>query len=63
MNLTDNELLKRAVLNARSRSSRGFTPRWVCVMECFSLGSTFSIELCERFELDPDEKVRVRKSS
>ncbi len=54
----DDELLRRAVKNARSRTSAGYQTRWSCVAECFLVGSTYAAELCRRFGLDPDEKVR-----
>jgi hypothetical protein len=52
---TDEELLRRAVTNARA--GRQFY-RWEGVMEVFALGSTYAADLCRRFGLDPDEKVR-----
>jgi hypothetical protein len=58
--LTDAKLLERAVRNARDPASRGYRPRWVCVMAAFGLGSTFAAELCRRFDLDPGEQVRAR---
>ena len=56
--ISDDELLRRAVWNARG-SRIGY--RWVAVMEMFALGSTFSSQLCLRFGLEPDEIVRGRK--
>ena len=57
--IKDSELLERAVRNCRDRQSpkRVKHPRWVAVMDTFALGSTYSIELCRRFGLDPYEKV------
>lgn len=55
--IPDAELLRRAVRSARARD-RGFSPRWVAVSETFALGSTYSQQLCRRFDLDPDEKVK-----
>lgn len=59
--IPDDVLLRRAVHNARSRDYRkGHKhPRWVGVASIFSLGSTYSMELCQRFDLDPDEPVKV----
>lgn len=56
--ISDAELLSRAVQNARPRKGRGYQPRWVGVSDAFVLGSTYSHQLCRRFGLDPDEKVR-----
>lgn len=56
--IPDAELLRRAVVQARAHRSRGYQPRWVAVMDCFQLGSTYAWQLCERFGLNPDEKVR-----
>ncbi len=58
--VADDELLARAVRNARDRRSRKGAqhPRWVAVMDSFALGSTYSRALCRRFFLDPDELVR-----
>lgn len=55
--IPDEELLRRAVWNVRART-RGYNPRWVAVMEAFVLGSTYSMQLCRRFGIDPDEKVK-----
>ena len=54
--IPDEELLRRAVSGARR--GRGWSPRWSCVMEAFCLGSTYAAQLCRRFGLDPDERVR-----
>lgn len=56
--ISDDELLGRAVRNARPESRRRRSPRWVAVMDSFSLGSTFAHQLCIRFNLDPDEMVK-----
>ena len=55
--ISDEVLLERAVKTARAKG-RGYQPRWVAVMDRFMLGSTYSMQLCRRFGLDPDEKVR-----
>lgn len=55
--IPDEELLKRAVSSCRPR--RRSALRWVAVSEAFCLGSTFSSQLCRRFGLDPDEKVKA----
>lgn len=56
---SDEELLRRAVKNARSFHAKNGArhPRWVGVMAQFTLGSTSSRALCLRFGLDPDEEV------
>jgi hypothetical protein len=56
--ISDAELLRRAVRNARSPYTAGSHWRWVAIKDLFLLGSTFSRELCQRFGLDPDELVR-----
>jgi hypothetical protein len=57
--IPDTELLRRAVLGARSGhyNKRVKHSRWVAVMDQFSLGSSYAHELCRRFGLDPDEFV------
>lgn len=56
--IPDAELLRRAVCSARAHRGRGYHPRWTAVMDAFCLGSTFAHQLCRRYDLDPDEKVR-----
>lgn len=56
--ISDAELLERAVLYARARRGRGAHSRWTCIADTFALGSTYSRDLCRRFGLDPDEKVK-----
>ena len=58
--ISDEELLNRAVRNARSRDCRKGErhPRWVAVVDAFALGSSFASQLCRRFGLDPDEMVK-----
>lgn len=55
---SDLDLLRWAVTIAKPRTSRGWQPRWVAVMDTFGLGRTYACGLCERFGLDPSEKVR-----
>lgn len=57
--ITDNELLWRAVGHCRDRRVRKGVkhPRWTAVMDMFALGKTYSRQLCRRFGLDPDEMV------
>lgn len=55
--LTDRELLRRAVTNARSHHRRGRHQRWVAVMEIFGVVHPQAVELCKLFKLDPEEQV------
>lgn len=58
--ISDEELLRRAVAHARDGLSRKGEkhPRWVAVMDSFALGSTYAHILCKRFGFDPDEMVK-----
>lgn len=57
--IPDAELLGRAVRSGiRSRKEGSGVPRWERVSRLFALGSTFSQQLCRRYGLDPDERVR-----
>jgi hypothetical protein len=56
--ITDEELLRRAMRTCRPAGARIRAPRWVAVMDTFLLGSTYSHQLCRRFGVDPDELVR-----
>jgi len=53
--IADEDLLRRAMMNIRPRRR---TVRWVTVMETFGLGSTYAKQLCERFDYDPEEKLK-----
>lgn len=55
--IPDAKLLERAVYGARGRTGR-INPRWHGIADTFALGSTYSRQLCRRYGLDPDEKVR-----
>lgn len=57
--IPDAALLKRAVRGARSSQyhKRVKHPRWVAVMDTFSIGSTYAHQLCRRFGFNPDELV------
>lgn len=56
---SDDVLLFRAATNARPvRDVRNGVPRWKAIMDTFQLGSTYAHVICQRFRLDPDEKVR-----
>jgi|ERR1043166_7082799 hypothetical protein len=58
--IPDEELLRRAVKSALSTYTRKgqYHERWIGVMHAFQLGSTYARELCRRFAIDPDERVR-----
>lgn len=56
--ISDEELLRRAVRSCRRGRGRWKVPLWSVVSDTFALGSTFSFELCRRFELDPEEAVK-----
>lgn len=53
--IPDEKLVERAVRNARPRKGR--IPRWAAVADAFGLGSTYSIQLCRRFGIDPDQLI------
>jgi hypothetical protein len=55
--ITARELVLRALRNVRPRRAWQKLPRWAAVSDSFGLGSTYSIELCRNFDLDPDEKI------
>ena len=58
--IPDDQLLRRAVAGARSTEYRKgqLHARWIAVADVFSLGSTYSHQLCRRFGLNPDEMVK-----
>ena len=60
MNLTDHELLERAVRGVRDPTAPDGVdhPRWVAVNRTFGLGMSSSAKLCRRFGLDPEEPVQ-----
>lgn len=56
--IPDAQLVERAVRNCRRQTMHGRKElRWGRVSERFALGSTYSIQLCRRFNLDPHEYV------
>lgn len=56
---SDDVLLFRAVSSGKPvKDDRTGIPRWRHVAITFSLGSTYANALCERFRLDPEQKVR-----
>jgi hypothetical protein len=58
--IKDDELLRRAVRECRRGRGRARIMLWSKISDRFALGSTYSIELCRRFDLDPDEMVKDR---
>lgn len=56
MPITDADLVKRAMMNLRNHEYDS-RPRWALVKDVFGVGSTRAEDLCERFGLDPDEKI------
>jgi hypothetical protein len=58
--ITDGELLRRAVRECRRGRGRAKIPLWSKIKDRFALGSGYSMELCRRFDLDPDEMVNER---
>jgi len=55
--ISDAELIGRAVRNCRPRRKSGKSPKWQAVSETFALGSLYSVQLCRRFGVDPDKQV------
>jgi hypothetical protein len=56
--IADDELLRRAVAAQQRGSGRGKVPLWAKVSATFSLGSTYSAQLCRRFGFDPNKQVK-----
>ncbi len=54
---SDEELVRRAVVNARRPDRAGGVLRWEAVKNSFGCGSTVAVELCWRFNLNPNEEV------
>ncbi len=50
------DLVRRALRNVRPRRYPK-CPRWAAVSDAFGLGSTYSIELCRNFDLNPHEEI------
>lgn len=57
--IPDNELLGRVLryLEKRGRS-RIKVPLWSIIGDHFALGSGYSIQLCRKYGLDPDQIVK-----
>ena len=58
--ISDTELLERALRECRRVRSRAKIVLWAKVSTRFALGSTYAGQLCRRFGLDPDEMVKDR---
>lgn len=52
--IPDAELLSRVVRSVARNRPRRKEFAWAAVSEAFGLGSTYSMQLCRRFGLDPD---------
>ena len=56
---SDEELIRRAIQSSCTPSPRGGHMRGQAVMMTIGIGSTFAMQLCHRFGLDPDQKLRL----
>ncbi len=52
--IPDEELLRRVVRSIARNRPRRKEFAWAAIHEAFGLGSTYSMQLCRRFGLDPD---------
>lgn len=52
--IPDAELLGRVVRHVAKNRPRRQEFAWAAVSDAFALGSTYSMQLCRRFGLDPD---------
>lgn len=52
--ISDADLLRRAVTNVARNRPRSKEFAWSAVSDVFALESTFSMQLCRRFGIDPD---------
>ena len=52
--IPDDELLRRVVQNLTRKRPRRKEFAWSEVMAAFGLGSTYAMQLCRRFGIDPD---------
>lgn len=57
MEITDEQLVHRAMMNLASRDVDMTCARWVAVMETFGVGCTYAHMLCQSHGLDPDERL------
>ena len=57
----ERDLIWRAMRAAQPVTTRGCgTYRWVWVMSKFGVGSTVAHALCKEFDMNPDDRVKVR---
>lgn len=61
--IADAELLRRVVRSVARNRPRRKEFAWAAVSEAFALGSTFSMQLCRRFDLDPDTGADTKSAS
>jgi hypothetical protein len=52
MNITDSDLLERAIKHLAGVAKRRRQPLWPLVMATFAVGPTIAQDLCTRFELN-----------
>jgi hypothetical protein len=61
--IPDAELLRRVVRSIARQVVRNRMRRkefaWAAVSDAFALGSTFSMQLCRRFGIDPDTGIQT----
>lgn len=51
------DLVERAVRNAKPRRAGVLVQRWIAVKEVFAVGRTRAEDLCHRYGLDPEEMI------
>lgn len=54
---SDQELLRRAIVYAKPERGTMCVPKWVCVKDVFSVGSTTANILCREAGVDPNEDL------
>ena len=55
------DLIRRAVRNARPRGIGGSEVRWSAVGDAFAVGSTVAVALCRHYGVDPHEQLACRE--
>ncbi len=58
--IPDADLLRRVVRSIAHNRPRRKEFAWAAVSEAFCLGSTYSMQLCRRFGLDPDTGAELK---
>ena len=58
--IPDADLLRRVVRSIAHNRPRRKEFAWAAVSEAFGLGSTYSMQLCRRFGLDPDTGAELK---